>query len=253
MTDNRSHRAVVPLTAFALYGLVVAATLVLWFVFSPAEAGSVAVIGLFFVLLVQTGYLLLFTAGWLSQGLGRALPAPARMIASIVWTAYALVGLLTIAVFAPLQISGLEPTSELLAVLLAEFTLFALPTGLLFGFAAHIGARDADLEALRRSSIESGHALQRLSNQLRERSERGEMPEADRVARDLEAARAALAHTPLELARDLIEPAQPALAELGRLADQPWPEDPAEQGSHRAAIARQSSELRRALAPALVA
>jgi hypothetical protein len=176
------------------------------------------------------------------------------VIVSLAWTAYGFVGLATIALLGGVAAaSGIDPLPKLLALLFGEFVVFALPTGLLFGFGAYIGTSDAQRESLRRATIDSGRALQRLSSSLRERSPRTELAEADRTARDLEAARAALAHTPLALADQVFGPAQPALSELGRLADQPWPEDPAERATHVASITRLAGDLRRALAPALVA
>lgn len=254
MSDSKSARAIVPLTALVLYGLVIAATIVLWSVFTPADRGAIAVTTLVFLLFVQTGYLALFVAGYASDGLRRALPAAVRVIVSLAWTAYAMLGLATIALLGGIAAaSGIDPLPKLLALLFGEFVVFALPTGLLFGFGAYIGNSDAQREVQRGASIDSGRALQRLSGLLRERAARTELAEADRLARELEGARAALAHAPLALVERVGGGAQPALSELGRIADQPWPEDPAERATHVALIARLSGDLRRALAPALVA
>ncbi|TAJ15328.1 MAG: hypothetical protein EPO68_12405 [Planctomycetota bacterium] len=254
MSDSKSTRSAIPLTVLVLYGLVVAATFTLWFVFTPVDRGPIAVTTLAFLLFVQTGYLALFLAGYLSDGLQRALPAATRVIVSLAWTAYALVGCATIALLGGIAAAaGIDPLPKLLALLFGEFVVFALPTGLLFGFGAAIGTSDAAREAVRGASIDSGRSLQRLSGLLRERSPRTELAEADRIARDLEAARATLAHAPLALTERISGSAQPALYELDRLAEQPWPEDPAARATHVASIARLVGDLRRALSPALVA
>jgi hypothetical protein len=254
MNDSKSTRSVVPLTVLVLFGLAVAATVTVWLVFTTAERGAVAWTTLAFLLLVQTGYLALFLAGWVSASLERALPTAVRVIASTVWTLYAVIGLLTLTVWAGAAATGVDATDKALALLFAAGVLCALPVGLLFAFAATTSRSDAEREAFRARTIDSGHALGRLAGLLRTlRAPPPTLARADRIARDLDAARAALAHAPSASAEQLLGNAAPTLEELRGLADAALPAEPQALSMQLERIEQLGRQLRHSLSPALAA